>query len=164
MHFPIFAVKIFDMENESTNPETAFGTMMTIWAALVMSQMFFPVIVFFAKPELFRFDLTKSLFGDYAVEIGFLGFISIVNLIVSFTLRKRFTDQAISTGRIALVQTAMIFGCALCELASLFGLLVAFVFDFQYFFVFSALGILGTLLHFPRRSDIHAVSLRSPGN
>ena len=68
--------------------------MMTIWAALVMSQVFFPVIVFFAKPELFRFDLSKPLFGDFVVEIGFLGFISLVNLIVSFTLRKRFTDQA----------------------------------------------------------------------
>ena len=135
--------------------------MMTIWAALVMSQVFFPVIIFFAKPELFQFDVTRPLFGEYAVELTFLGFISVVNLIVSFTLRKRFTGQAIETGRIALVQTAMIFGCAMCELASLFGILVAFVFEFQYFFVFSALGILGTLLHFPRRSDIHEVTLRT---
>ncbi len=152
--------KIFAMQNEVTNPETTFKTMMTIWAALVVSQMFFPVIVFFTKPEIFRFDLQKPLFGDHAVEIGFIGFISVVNLIVSFTLRKRFTDQAIETGRIALVQTAMIIGCAMCELVSIFGLLGAFVFEFQFFFVLSALGVAGTALHFPRRGDIHAASFR----
>ena len=148
------------MQNDKVNPEAAFKTMMSIWAALVMSQVFFPLIVFFAKPELFRFDLSKPLFGDFVVEIGFLGFISLVNLIVSFTLRKRFTDQAVSTSRIALVQTAMIIGCAICEIVSLFGVLVAFAFEFQFFFVFSALGIIGTLLHFPRRSDIHAASFK----
>jgi len=124
----------------------------------VMSQVFFPVIVFLAKPELFRFDLKRPLFGDRAVEIGTIAVLSLVNLIISFTLRKRFTDQAISTRSISLLQSAMIIGCALCELASLFGLLTAFVFDFQYFFAFSAIGILGTVLHFPRRSDIQAVS------
>ena len=134
--------------------------MMTIWAALVMSQVFFPVIVFFAKPELFRFDLKKPLLGEYAVEIGTIGVLSLVNLVVSFTLRKRFMGQAIETGRIALVQTAVIIGCAMCETVSLFGVLVAFAFDFQYFFVLSALGILGTLLHFPRRTDIHAASFK----
>jgi len=50
------------MQNENTNPETAFKTMMTLWAALVTSQIFFPVIVFLAKPELFRFDLKHPLF------------------------------------------------------------------------------------------------------
>lgn len=134
--------------------------MMIFWAALVMSQVFFPVIVFFAKPELFRFDLKKPPFGEYAVEIGTIGVVSIVTLIVSFTLRQRFTRQAITTGNVGLVQTAMIFGCALCELSSLNGLLVAFVFEFQYFFVLSALGIIGTLLHFPRRADIHAASFK----
>ncbi len=156
----MFRGKIFAMQNENTNPEAAFKTMMTIWAALVMSQIFFPVIVFFAKPELFRFKVSRPLFGDFAVEIGTIGVLSLVMFIVSFTLRQRFTGQAIATGNVGLVQTAMIFGCAFCELSSLFGLLVAFAFEFQYFFVLSVLGIIGTLLHFPRRRDIHAASFK----
>ncbi len=149
------------MQNENTTPETAFKTMMTLWAALVMSQVFFPVIVFLAKPELLQIDLKRPLFGEYAVEIGTICVLSLVMLVVSFTLRKRFTQQAIATGNVGLVQTAMIFGCAFCELSSLFGLLVAFAFEFQYFFVLSALGILGTALHFPRRSDIQAASFKN---
>ncbi len=161
MHFPRFAVKIVGMQNQGVDPEGALRTMMIIWAALVMSQVFFPLLVFVIKPQLFRFDLTAPLLGGHAVEIGFLGFISLVNLIVSFTLRKRFTDQAVQTGRIALVQTGVIVGCAMCETISLFGLIAAFVFDLQFFFAFSALGILGTLLHFPRRGDVHAASFKN---
>lgn len=71
--------------------------------------------------------------------------------------------QAIQTGSIALVQTAVIIGCAMCELVSLFGIFIAFVFDFQFFFVFSALGIVGTLVHFPRRSDVHAAGFKNAG-
>ncbi|MBK8303032.1 MAG: hypothetical protein WBC19_08115 [Pyrinomonadaceae bacterium] len=148
------------MKNDKINTDGVFQTMMIIWGSLAVSQLFFPVIVFGAKPELFRFDRTP-LFGGYAVEIGFLGFVSLVSLVTSFTLRKRFNNQAVATQNVGLVQTAMIFGCAMCEVISLFGIFVAFVFDFQYFFAFSALGIIGTLLHFPRRTDIQAAGYKT---
>lgn len=148
------------MKNDNINIEGVFHTMMIIWGALVMSQLLFPVIVFASKPELFRFDLRPPLLGDSPIEVGFLGFIALVSVIMSFTLRKRFNNQAAATQNIGLVQTAMIFGCALSEMASLFGIFVAFVFDFRFFFAFSALGIVGTLLHFPRRDDVHAASYK----
>lgn len=149
------------MKNDNINTEGVFHTMMIIWASLLISQLFFPVIVFASKPELFRFDLTPPIFGDYAIEIGFLGFVSLVSLVSSFTLRKRFNNQAVATQNVGLAQSAMIFGCAFCEVVSLFGIFVAFVFDFRFFFVFSALGILATLLHFPRRDDLHAANYKS---
>lgn len=148
------------MKNDNINIEGVFHTMMIIWGALAISQLFFPVIVFAAKPEIFRLNLNPPLFGDYPIEIGFLGFVSLVSLVTSFTLRKRFNNQAVATQNVGLAQTAMIFGCAFCELVSLFGMFVAFVFDFRFFYVFSAFGIIGTLLHFPRRADIHAASYK----
>lgn len=149
------------MKNDNINIEGVFHTMMIIWVSFVMSQLIFPVIVFASKPELLRFDLRPPIFGDYAIEIGFLGFVSLVSLVSSFTLRKRFNNQAVATQNVGLAQTAMIFGCAFCEVVSMFGILVAFVFDFRFFFVFSALGIVGTLLHFPRREDLHAASYKT---
>lgn len=148
------------MQNDKIAPEQAYTSLLIIWAALVMSQVFFPVMVYFAKPELFPIDLRRPLLGEYAVEICTLGALSVVNLIVSFTIRQRFMGQAMATGRIDLVKAAVIFGCAMCELASLFGVLVAFVFDYQYFFLLSILGTIGTMLHFPRRADIHAASYK----
>lgn len=149
------------MQNEKINPEQAYTTTVVIWAALVMSQMIFPVILYFVKPEMFRFDLTRPLLGENALAVGTIAAISLLSLVVSFTLRKRFVGQAIATSNIALVQTAMIVGSALCESISLFGLLVGIVFDYQYFFAFSIVGIVGTLLHFPRRGDVHAASFKS---
>ncbi len=149
------------MQNDKVNLEGVFHTMMIVWASLAISQFVFPVIVFASKPELLRFDLKPPLFGDHVIEIGTIGVVSLVSLISSFTLRKRFNNQAAATQNVGLVQTAMIFGCAFCELVSLFGIFVAFVFDFRFFYAFSALGILGTLLHFPRRNDLHAASYKT---
>ena len=150
------------MQNEKINPEQAHTTLMIVWFALVMSQLLFLVILYFIKPGLFRFDLTQPLLGENAVVVGALAAIAIVNLVTSFTLRKRYIGQAIATGSIAMVQSALIVGCALCESISLFGLLLGFAFDYPYFFAFSIVGIVGTLLHFPRRGDIHAASFK-PG-
>ena len=149
------------MKNDNIKTEGVFHTMMIIWGSLAVSQLFFPVIVFGAKPEMFRLNLNPPLFGDYPIEIGFLGFVSVISLVTSFTLRKRFNNQAVATQNLGLAQTAMIFGCAFCELVSLFGMFVAFVFDFRFFYVFSAFGVIGTLLHFPRRNDIHAASYKT---
>lgn len=146
------------MQNEKINPEGAYGTLLTVWAALLMSQFMFLVIVFFIKPELFKFDFTKPLLGENAFIIIALAAVSLADLVISIVLRKKFVERSVTEQNISLVQTGMIVGCALAEAISLFGLLIAFVFDYQYFFLFSILGIIGILLHFPKRSDIHAVS------
>lgn len=149
------------MQNEKINPEGAYSTLLTIWGALLMSQFMFVVIVFFIKPELFRFDFAKPLLGENAVIVVALAAISLANLAISLVMRKKFIERAVNEQNIGLVQTGMIVGCALAEAISLFGLLLAFAFDYQYFFLFSILGMIGILLHFPKRGDIHAASYKA---
>jgi len=79
---------------------------------------------------------------------------------LSFVLRKRFINQAINEQKLQLVQTAMIIGCALCESITLFGVVLAFAQNYQYFFLWFALGILGIILHFPRRENLIAASYK----
>jgi F0F1-type ATP synthase membrane subunit c/vacuolar-type H+-ATPase subunit K len=150
------------MQNEKINPEAAYGTILTIWAALLMSQFMFLVIVFFAKPELFKFDFTKPLLGENAVIIIALAAVSLADLVISIVIRKKFVERSVTQQNIGLVQTGMIVGCALAEAISLFGLLLAFVFDYQYFFLFSIFGIIGIVLHFPKRDDVHPASFKAP--
>lgn len=59
-----------------------------------------------------------------------------------------------------LVQTAMIAGIAFCESASLFGGLLAFVANSQYFFLWIVVGVIATILHVPRRDGILAVTFK----
>jgi len=147
-------------QNQKINPEQGYQTILFVWFALLISQLMFLFIVFFIKPELFVFDLTKPLLGDNAAVVLAFAALSAASVVASIILRNKFLRQSVAEQNLAHVQTAMIFGCALAEVASLLGLMLAFAFDYQYFFLFSVVGIVATLLHFPRRSSVHAAAFR----
>ncbi len=148
------------MQNE--NPKTAgqHQTMIVVWAAVLMSQFLFLLIVFLTKPELFSFDFTKPLLGENAVIIAIFALLAVTAVAASFFLRRQNVEKAIAERKVEHIQTGLIIACALCEVSSLLGLMPAFAFDYQYFFLFIALGILGMLLHFPKRNDLIAASYK----
>lgn len=148
------------MQNEKINPEGAYKTLIILWFALLMSQVMFLVIIFVAKPEVFRVDFTKPLLGENAPIVIALAILALVNFGLSFVMKKRSYDQAVAEQKIAYVQTGLIIACALCEAISLLGLVLAFAVSYQYFFAWFALGILGILLHFPRRETVINASYR----
>lgn len=148
------------MSNENINVEEQYKTMTILWFALLFSQIMFLVVLFFVKPEIYRLDFSKPLLGENAPVVLALAFLSVSTVAASFVLRKKFLAQAVSEQKTELVQTALIVGCALCEAASLFGLVAAFAFSYQYFFLFFALGIGGTILHFPKRENLIAASYK----
>lgn len=148
------------MQNQKLNPEQGYQTILFVWFALLISQLMFIFVVFFIKPELFVFDLAKPLLGGNAAVVLAFAALSAASIVASIILRNRFLHQSVAEQNIAHVQTAMIFGCALAEVVSLLGLMLAFAFEYQYFFLFSITGILVTLLHFPRRSSVHATAFK----
>lgn len=148
------------MANENINPEQAYRTLVIIWVALLFSQVMFLVVIFFAKPEVFKFDWTKPLLGGNAPVVIALAVLAIANFGLSFVMKKRSYEQAVAEQKIALVQTGLVLACALCEAISLLGMVLAFAFSYQYFFAWFALGILGILLHFPRRDTVIAASYK----
>lgn len=148
------------MQNQNISVEQAYKTLVTIWAALFMSQLLFLVVIYFAKPEIYRFDFSKPLLGENPVFVILLAAVSLSNLALSFVLRKKFLNQAVAEQKIHHVQTAMIIGCALCEAISLFGLMLVFIESYQYFFLFFALALLGFIFHFPRRESLIAASYK----
>ncbi|HEX8370002.1 MAG TPA: hypothetical protein VF604_15755 [Pyrinomonadaceae bacterium] len=140
--------------------EQAHRTLVVIWFALLVSQALLPVVIYFAKPEAFKFDFSKPLLGENAMIIIVFALPAISNLALSFVLSRKNLNQAIAGQNIGLVQTAMVIGCALCEAISLFGVALVFAFSYQYFFLWFALGILGTILHFPGRDNLVAASYK----
>jgi F0F1-type ATP synthase membrane subunit c/vacuolar-type H+-ATPase subunit K len=148
------------MQNEKPEIAGQHQTMIVLWAALLMSQFLFLLMVFLIKPELLKFDFSKPLLGDDAVIIGIFALLAVAAVGASFVLRKQNVDKAITEQKVAHVQTGLIIGCALCEASSLLGLMLAFAFDYQYFFFWIALGIIGMLLHFPKRNDIIAANYK----
>jgi F0F1-type ATP synthase membrane subunit c/vacuolar-type H+-ATPase subunit K len=148
------------MSNQKINPEQGYQTILFVWFALLISQLMFLFVVFFIKPELFVFDMTRPLLGENTAVVLAFAALSAASVIAAIVIRNRFLAQSVAEQNIAHVQTAMIFGCALAEVVSLLGLMLAFAFDYQYFFLFSIAGIVATLLHFPRRSSVHAAAFK----
>lgn len=145
---------------KNSNIKQNYKTLAIIWFALLSSQIMFLVISFVAKPDLYKFDFSKPIFGENAMIVGAFAFLAIVNFALSFVMKNRSYQQAVAEQNIALVQTGLIIACAFCEAISLLGLVLAFAFSYQYFFAWIALGIVGILLHFPRRDDVIAASYK----
>jgi F0F1-type ATP synthase membrane subunit c/vacuolar-type H+-ATPase subunit K len=148
------------MQNQTSNVEGQYKTLTLVWFALLVSQLMFAVVVFFAKPEIFKFDWSKPLLGDNAMITAIFALLAISNLAMSLVISRKYINQAIAEQKPALVQTAVIVGCALCEAISLFGVVLAFAFSYQYFFLWIGLGIVGIILHFPKRENLIAASYK----
>lgn len=144
------------MHNQKFDIEDNYRSLLLIWAALLAAQFLFLVVLYFTLPALFQFDFSKPFFDKNAIIIVIFIIAAIANLTMSFALRRKYIAQAVSEKSPALVQTAVIIGCALCESVTLFGLMLAFIAEYQYFFVWFILGIIGIILHFPRRTDLQA--------
>jgi uncharacterized protein YacL len=146
------------------NIEARYKTMLVLWAALLMSQVIFVLIVFITRPKLFQFGFTQPALGERsgtgstgALIIGFAA-AAVTSVILSFAFRRRLNERAVAAQDTGLVQSGLIIALALCEASSLFGLALAFAFEYQYFFLWIALGILGMALHFPKRDELYAAS------
>jgi hypothetical protein len=148
------------MHDQKFNVEGHYRMLTVVWIALLFSQLLLLIVIFFAKPEAFRFDFSKSLLGESPIVTVMFALLAVSNLVLSFVLSRKYLNQAIAEQKPALVQTAMIIACALCEAISLFGVVMAFAFSYQYFFLWFALGILGTILHFPKRDNLIAASYK----
>jgi F0F1-type ATP synthase membrane subunit c/vacuolar-type H+-ATPase subunit K len=149
------------MQKPNIDPNTARQTMTILWFALFVSQLLFLVLLYFVKPELFSLDLSQPLVDDRnIIQVSTAAIAAVTSFVLSFTRSKFYLAKAAAEQNIVLVQTAMIIGCALCEAVSLLGLLLAFAFDYQYFFLWFLLGVGGTMLHFPRRQYIDEASYK----
>lgn len=145
---------------QNLDVEQSYRTLAVIWFALLMSQVMFLVVILFAKPEVFTFDFAKPLFGENGLIVIVFAMLALANFALSFVMKRRAYEQAINHQRVALVQTGLILACAFCEAISLLGVVLAFAFAYQYFFLWFALGILGIILHFPSRKTIFAASYK----
>ena len=135
-----------------------YNTLLMTWVALLNSQIVFLVLIYFIKPHLFAFDPTRSPFSEQPVITTVFALIAIVFFVLSFVLSRQHMQRAVQDQDAGCVQTGLILGCALSEVPSILGVILAFVFDHPYFYLWIALGIIGILFHFPRKGNLYAAA------
>lgn len=144
------------MNNAKPDIEQMYRTLIIIWFALFVSQFLFLLVLYLVKPKLFALDFSAPLPGRFGIVVIVFAFAAVANVAISFFLKKKYLNQAVAEQNVYFVQTAMVVGCAMCESVSLFGMMLAFVANYRYFFLWFILGIGAMIFHFPRRADLHA--------
>jgi uncharacterized membrane protein (DUF485 family) len=139
-----------------------YQTLVVIWLGLLASQVVFFFVVWFAKPELFSAPAKDSPLGTTPVVTVVFAAISILFFVLSFVLSRQHMRRAAQDRDAGCVQTGLVLGCALSEIPSLLGLVLAFVFDHPYFYLWLAFGALGIFLHFPRKGNLDAALTQAP--
>jgi hypothetical protein len=147
---------------EKSNVEHLFRTTKIVWVVFFVSQISLLMALFLAKKEIFGFDFRQSLFGEEPIVPIIFGMMALLNFGLSFFLKSQATKRALEAQNPKQVQTATILGLAFCESISIMGLVLAFAFNYRYFFLWFALGILGILLHFPSRDNFMAAGYKTP--
>ena len=141
--------------------EQQYCTLALIWFVLLFSQTMFLLVIYLSKPEAFRFDFSRPISGgENSILITAFAILAIANLAISFVMKRRCFEQAIEKQETQYVRMGLIIGCAFCESISLLGMVLAFAFEYQYFFLWFAVGITGIILHFPRRADLIAAGYK----
>ena len=144
-----------------------YQSLVIIWIALLMSQVIFLGVVYFLKPELLgtRPDSDNlsvgaasltDFFGSKPLITFAFAASALIFFFLSQVLSRQHIRRAIRDHDAACVQTGLVLGCALSEVASLLGLILAFAFDYPYFYLWIALGTFGIILNFPRKSSLDA--------
>ena len=133
-----------------------YNTLVVLWFAMLFSQLVFFALVYFIKPALFTFDESRSVFDEMPLVTVAFAAIAILFFILSFILSRQHMRRAIEDQDAGCVQTSLVLGCALSEIASILGLILALLFDHPYFYLWIALGALGVLMHFPRKGNLDA--------
>lgn len=126
------------------NLEVRYRTIFILWFAIVMSVLMFLVLA--------QFTPTKAS-GDLKLSL-ILNSLGIVPLGISFLLKQRILEQAVTKQSLDLVQNAYILAFALSEMAALLGLMDHFLNGAHYYYLGFGLAALGLLLHFPRKQHL----------
>lgn len=124
--------------------EMRYRTIFILWFAIVMSVLMFLVLAQFT-PNRENGDLKLSLILNSA---------GIVPLGMSFLLKQRILEQAVTQQRLDLVQVAYVLAFALCEMAALLGMVDHFLNGSRYYYIGFLFAGLGLLLHFPRKQHL----------
>jgi hypothetical protein len=131
--------------------EAQHRSLLIIWLFLFMSVVGFFVMTFLVP---------SSAQGDNRVMAMVLIGLSLVNVVLSFVLKRTLLAQSVAKQALGLVQKAYIVALAMCEASAIFGVLIHFVTGSVYYYVAIGVGIIGMVLHFPKKQHLLDASFK----
>ena len=135
-----------------------YQNLIVIWFALLMSQAVFVVAAWFIKPGLARFDTSTPFLTDKPAIVLAFSASAIIFFGLGLILGRQHNARALRDRDATCMQTGLMLGCALSEIPSILGLILALAFDYPFYYLWILLGAFGVLLHFPRKGNLDAAN------
>jgi F0F1-type ATP synthase membrane subunit c/vacuolar-type H+-ATPase subunit K len=127
--------------------EARHRLLLMMWFALLTSMTIFAVL-----PVVITSQSTEP---NTTLSFAFMG--AAFMLVVSSVLSKQqVVHRAVEKRDAAMLQTGYIISFALCESAAILGLVDHVVTGSKYYFLSFLLGLLGMLVHFPKKDHVRA--------
>lgn len=128
--------------------EARHRIVLMIWFSLLMS-----ISIFFVMTIMIP---GNSANPNTTLSFALIGLAFMV-VVASVLIKQRIVRRAIEKRDAAMMQTGYVLSFALCESAAIWGLVDHFVTgSTYYYYVAFALGLLGMLLHFPKKDHVRA--------
>lgn len=129
--------------------EARHRTLLFLWFGILMSMSLFLGLTLYVpsnNPEP-NTTLSFALIGAAFMVV-----------ILSVLIKLRIVQRAIDKRDGAMLQTGYVVSFALCEAAALLGVIDHFVTGSSYYYFSFALGLLGMLVHFPKKDHVRAAT------
>lgn len=139
-------------------PELAqkYQTMITLWAAMLMSVFIYFIVIPFIAPEVSGEQHQRG-----SLLILTLTALGALLVLISFPVKHKVLKQSVEKQDTGLVQKALIIAVAICEASALLGLLERFLVGGREYYLLFFFAAAGMILHFPRRSQLEAAQWRT---
>ncbi|MFZ0063251.1 MAG: hypothetical protein WAL47_14565 [Pyrinomonadaceae bacterium] len=134
--------------------DARYRSMLILWIGQVMSVLLFFMVTQFLEPPN---DLSENNVLSFV-----LAGVGTFCAIISFFVRGKLLQQSVEKQDLALVQTAVITGRALCEVPAVLGVAERFLLPGREYLLLLIISLVAMILHYPRRSDLLAASYKDP--
>ena len=129
--------------------EARHRVILIIWFALLMSISLFLGLTFVIPGNTAAPNMTLSFM--------FIG-LAFLLVVASVLMKSRVVQRAIEKHDPVLLQSGYIIAFALCESAAIWGLVDHISTGSKYYFASFAIGVLGMLVHFPKKDHVRAAT------
>lgn len=134
--------------------ELRLRTMRMLWFGMFGSIVLYYVLtIFVGRSERAEPNNTLSLI---------LLVVGLSTVAISFVIKNMLLKRAVEQQQLQQVQVAYIAALAFAEVPALLGMLDFFVTGHPHYYVLFIIGVLGQILHFPRREHLANASFKKP--
>lgn len=134
-----------------------YRTLIIMWLILLTAQIAIIGAVVNYTDKAFPIERGIGLLGNEPLIIIGALLLAAFNIAFSFMLKRQSLAYALEEKNVRYLQIGVIVACAMCESVSIFGLILAIAFSYEFYYFWFIISVAAILLHFPRRSEIAAV-------